>query len=101
MGPSMTRSRADFLTQIRPKWLGDFWREKGILFTTGADIRHFVFLANAEHTLYKKVHEFPVPKGNQMSPVILAFSSSFNNNFCHVQASSFWRFHSITQLAFY
>jgi hypothetical protein len=32
------------------RWLRD-WRKKLILFTIGADIRHFVFLANAEHTL--------------------------------------------------
>ncbi len=31
------------------RWLWD-WR-KCILFMTGADIRHFVFFANAEHTL--------------------------------------------------
>jgi hypothetical protein len=48
----MTKSSADFFTQIRPIWLGDFWTgEKINLFMIGADIRHFVFLANAEHTL--------------------------------------------------
>jgi hypothetical protein len=30
--------------------LGD-WRKKLFLFLFGEDIRHFVFLANAEHTL--------------------------------------------------
>jgi hypothetical protein len=30
--------------------LGD-WRKKFILFMIGADIHHFVLLANAEHTL--------------------------------------------------
>ncbi len=50
----MTKSSADFFTQIRPIWLGGLfrdWRKKFILFMIGADIRHFVFLANAEHTL--------------------------------------------------
>ncbi len=32
------------------RWLGD-WRKKLFLFFFGEDIRHFVFLANAEHTL--------------------------------------------------
>ncbi len=32
------------------RWLRDR-RKKFILFMIGADIRHFVFLANAEHTL--------------------------------------------------
>jgi hypothetical protein len=44
----MTKSTADFFTQIRPIW---DWRKKLILFMIGADIRHFVFLAHAEHTL--------------------------------------------------
>jgi hypothetical protein len=50
----MTKSSADFFfTQIRPIWLGDLWtgKKKLILFMIGADIRHFVFLVNAEHTL--------------------------------------------------
>ncbi len=32
------------------RWLGD-WRKKLFLFLFGEDILHFVFLANAEHTL--------------------------------------------------
>jgi hypothetical protein len=32
------------------RWLGD-WQKKLISFMIGADIRHFVFLAKAEHTL--------------------------------------------------
>jgi hypothetical protein len=49
----MTKSSADFFTQIRPVWLGDLGtgKKKLISFIIGADIRHFVFLANAEHTL--------------------------------------------------
>jgi hypothetical protein len=49
----MTKSSADFVTQIRPIWLGDVGTgEKNyFLFMIGADIRHFVFLAKAEHTL--------------------------------------------------
>jgi hypothetical protein len=49
----MTKLRADFFTKIRPIWLGDVGtgEKKFILFVIGADIRHFVFLANAEHTL--------------------------------------------------
>ncbi len=49
----MTKSRADFFTQIRPIWLGDLGTgEKKLLsYMIGADIHHFVFLANAEHTL--------------------------------------------------
>ena len=50
----MTKANADFfLTLIRPIWLGDLGTGKKnlFLFLIGADIRHFVFLANAEHTL--------------------------------------------------
>ena len=51
----MTKSSADFFTQIRLVWLGDLgvgdWQKKLISFMIGADIRHLVFLANAEHTL--------------------------------------------------
>jgi hypothetical protein len=48
----MTKSSADFFTQIRPVWLGDFGTGKKLIsFMIGADIRHFVFLPNAEHTL--------------------------------------------------
>jgi hypothetical protein len=48
----MTKSRADFFTQIRPIRLGDLGtgEKKCILFMIGADICHFVFLANAEHS---------------------------------------------------
>jgi hypothetical protein len=49
----MTKSSADFFTQIRSVWFGDVGtgEKKLILFMIGADIRHFAFLANAEHTL--------------------------------------------------
>ncbi len=50
----MTKSSADFFTQIRPIWLGDLGTGGNFFFfflMIGADIRHFVFLANAEHTL--------------------------------------------------
>jgi hypothetical protein len=49
----MTKSRADFFTQIRPIWLDDLGTGKNffILFMIRANISHFVFLANAEHTL--------------------------------------------------
>jgi hypothetical protein len=49
----MTKSRVSFFTKSRPAWLGDLGtgEKKLILFIIGADIRHFVFLANAEHTL--------------------------------------------------
>jgi hypothetical protein len=49
----MTKSSADFFTQIRPVWFGDLGTGKKIdfIYMIGADIRHFVFLANAEHTL--------------------------------------------------
>jgi hypothetical protein len=49
----MTKSSADFFIQIRSVWFGDVGtgEKKLILFMIGADIRHFVFLANAEHTL--------------------------------------------------
>jgi hypothetical protein len=49
----MTKSSADFFTQIRAIWLGDLGTggKKLILFMIDADIRHFVILANAEHTL--------------------------------------------------
>ncbi len=56
----MTKSSADFFTQSRPIWLGNLggWRKKLILFLIWADIRHFVFLANAEHML-KIAHAEP------------------------------------------
>ncbi len=49
----MTKSSADFFTQIRPIWLGDIGTGEKyfFFFMIGADIRHFVFLAKAEHTL--------------------------------------------------
>jgi hypothetical protein len=49
----MTKSSPDFFTQIRPIWCGDLGTDekKCILFMIGANICHFVFLANAEHTL--------------------------------------------------
>ncbi len=49
----MTKSIEDFFTQIRPIWLGDVGtgEKKLFLLMIGADIRHFVFLAKAEHTL--------------------------------------------------
>ena len=49
----MTTSSADFFTHIRPVWLGDLGtgKKKLISFMIGADIRQFVYLANAEHTL--------------------------------------------------
>ncbi len=53
-GPSMTKLRADFFTQIRDIWLDDLGTgEKNSfhLWLFGADIRNFVFLANAEHTV--------------------------------------------------
>ncbi len=42
-----------FFTQIRPIWLGDVGpgEKNYFLFMIGAEIRHFVFLAKAEHTL--------------------------------------------------
>jgi hypothetical protein len=47
----MTKSSADFLhNQIRMVWWRRDWRKNLILFLIGVDIRHFVFLANAEHT---------------------------------------------------
>jgi hypothetical protein len=52
-GPSITKSRADFFTQIRPIYLGDLGtsRKKFILFMIGADILHFVVLENADYML--------------------------------------------------
>jgi hypothetical protein len=49
----MTKSSADFFytNQIGMVFSRRDWRKKLILFMIGADIRHFVFLANAEHTL--------------------------------------------------
>ncbi len=52
-GPSMTKLGVSFfyIKQTRMvRWLGD-WRKKLLLFLFGEDIHHFVFLANAEHTL--------------------------------------------------
>jgi hypothetical protein len=39
-----------YTNQIRMVWRRRDWRKKLILFMIVADIRHFVFLANAEHT---------------------------------------------------
>jgi hypothetical protein len=48
----MTKSSADFFTQIRPVWLGDLGTGKKLIsFMIGANIRHIVFVANAEQTL--------------------------------------------------
>jgi hypothetical protein len=49
----MTKSSAVFFTQIRSVWFSDLGtgEKKFILYIIGADILHFVFLANAEHTL--------------------------------------------------
>jgi hypothetical protein len=49
----MTKLGVSFFTYSRRVWLGDLgnWRKKLFLFLFGEDIRHFVFLANAEHTL--------------------------------------------------
>ncbi len=49
----MTKLGMSFFTQSRPVWLGDLGTgEKNYFyFYVGEDMRHFVFLANAEPTL--------------------------------------------------
>ncbi len=52
-GPKHDQVEGEFfyIKQTRMvRWLRD-WQKKIILFMIGANIRHFVFLANAEHTL--------------------------------------------------
>jgi len=52
-GPKHDQVGCEFFYIKQPRmvrWLGD-WRKKLFLFLFGEDIRHFVFLANAEHTL--------------------------------------------------
>jgi hypothetical protein len=48
----MTKSSADFFTQIRPIWVGDLGTGEKIDFIYDwGDSRHFLFLAHAQHTL--------------------------------------------------
>ncbi len=52
-GPKHDQVEGEFfyIKQTRMVRLPRDWRKKLIIFMIGADIRHFVFLANAEHTL--------------------------------------------------